>query len=139
MFSVSGFQTYISKYGFFGPLDFSRSLSETRGYESDNIHFECYYLDRYFYSTNNLRKTDRDGMTNMEEYTYKMDHSLYDAVTKSILASNSTTYLISVQYLPNGIYWNGTIPNNPDTDQDGLKDGYEVSHTYSSSHKECFL
>ena len=105
--------------------------------DSDNDGLPDGYETQYDldpYHNDAAKDTDKDGMSNIEEYTYKMDHFLYDAVTKSILASNSTTYLISVQYLPNGIYWNGTIPNNPDTDQDGLKDRYEVTHTYSSSH-----
>ncbi len=63
-------------------------------------------------------------LTNYAEYTYNMT-SDYLPTVKHLFTSNSTAYSIPVQYLPNGIYWNGTIPNNPDTDQDELKDGQE--------------
>ncbi len=54
----------------------------------------------------------------------------------SAAAYSPSTYDLSgveISYLPNGTYLNGTIPNNDDTDQDGLKDGYEAHHYYTTS------
>ena len=67
-----------------------------------------------------------DNLNNIDEYTYGMSAAAYSPSTYDLSS-------VEISYLPNGIYWDGTIPNNPDTDQDELKDGYEVEHYYANS------
>ena len=47
--------------------------------------------------------------------------SKHNPIPKHTLSLNLGTPNIKIQYFSNSIYWNGTIPNNPDTDQDYLK------------------
>lgn len=62
-----------------------------------------------------------DGMTNIDEFWWGVPDKDYWLV--------ESTYNLNgkeVKYLANGVWWNGTNPNERDTDGDGMYDGWEV-------------
>ena len=58
---------------------------------------------------------DNDGLTNYEEYAYNMPSGW--------------------SFANNGVWWNGTNPNDWDSDNDGLPDGYETYYGLSPSYR----
>ncbi len=74
-------------------------------------------------------ETANDGLTNTNEYLYNITSQQHYAPRQKTAILSDGTLSIPITYLPNGTYWNGTIPNNDDTDHDGLHDGMKPGTT----------